>query len=264
LCERPLTQSEIKAWSKDDKAKKNWVTSSKGFKARVEDVIRLSKAAVTPRSNKKARTGDRSGAETCDGGVTDAPDSSGDESRAETSDGGVTDVPSESDVEDAEVRVTANTKSGFAFTAVEVADWLAKRVDGFMQFADRWTVTGRMVEDYKLAALKRAVEDVGMGMALSTVVLEELAAIEDAVVVIPASSFRSKSRVASTAAVVAPGVKDLKFGLGARRVSATQLLNSWSLAIYWCDVRVFWLDGGVECKGGYCVALPGLQVYDSA
>ena len=88
LCERPLTQSEIKAWSKDGKAKKDWVTSSKGFKARVEDVIRLSKAAVTPRPNKRTRTDDRSGAETSDGRVTEAPDSSGDESRAETSDGG--------------------------------------------------------------------------------------------------------------------------------------------------------------------------------
>ena len=249
LCERPLTQSEIKAWSKDGKAKRDWVTSSKGFKARVEDVIRLSKAAVTPRPNKKARTDDRSGAETSDGGVTEAPDSSGDESRAETSDGGVTDALSGSDAENSDVRLTANTKSGFAFTAVEVADWLAKRVDGFMQFADKWTITGRMVQDYKLAALKRAVEGVGMGMALSTVVVEELAAIGDAALVIPASSFRSRSRVASTAAVVAPNLKDLKFGLGPRRVSAAQLLNSWQLAIYWCDLRVLWLDRGVESKG---------------
>ena len=249
LCERPLTQSEIKAWSKDGKAKKDWVTSSKEFKAKVEEIIRLSKAAVTPRPNKKARGDDRSGAETSDGGVTEVPDSSGEESRAETSDGGVTEALSESEAEDSEVRVTANTKSGFAFTAVEVADWLAKRVDGFMQFADKWTITGRMVQDYKLSALKRAVEGVGMGMALSTVVLEELAAIEGAVVVIPVSSFRSQARVASSAAVVAPGLRDLKFGLGARRVSAAQLLRNWSLAMYWCDLRVFWLDGGVECKG---------------
>ena len=86
-------------------------------------------------------------------------------------------------------------------------------------------------------------------MVLSTVVVEELAAICDAVVVIPASSFRSSSRVASTAAVVASGLRDLKFGLGNRRVSAAQLLRSWALAVYWCDLRVFWLDRGVECKG---------------
>ena len=146
--------------------------------------------------------------------------------------------------------ITTNTKSGYAFTAVEVADRLAKRVDGFMQFADKWTITGRMVQDYKLAALKRAVEGVGMGMALSTVVVEELAAIDCAVVVIPASSFRpSASRAASTAALVAPGLRNLKFGLENRRVSAAQLQNSWVLAIYGCDLRVFWLEGGVECKG---------------
>ena len=112
-------------------------------------------------------------------------------------------------------------KSGFNFTAVEVADWLAKRVAGFMQFADKWTITGRMVQDFNVAALKRAVEGVGMGMALSTVVAEELPAIEDAVVVKAVSSFRAhKSRAASAAAKVAPNLRNLKFGLGNRRVSA--------------------------------------------
>ena len=86
----------------DGKAKKDWVTSSKGFKARVEEVIRLSKAAVTPRPRKAARTGDKSGAVTSDGGVTEAPDSSGYESRA-TSDGGVTEAHSGSEGDESDV-----------------------------------------------------------------------------------------------------------------------------------------------------------------
>ena len=158
---RPLTQSEIKAWSKDGKAKKDWVTSSKGFRARVEEVIRLSKAAVTLDPKRRLELGIEV--------VLRLP--MGESPRRQTllarrvepiSDGGVTDVFSGSDTQELEVRITANTKSGYAFTAVEVADWLAKRVDGFMQFADKLTVTGRMVQDPKLSALKRAVEGVGM------------------------------------------------------------------------------------------------------
>ena len=130
--------------------------------------------------------------------------------------------------------------SGFAFAAPEVAEWLSMQVEDFSRFAEKLTITGRMAKWFQSFSTPEGGScGVGVEIALATVVVEELAALE-------ASIGPSKALAASSAASVTPSLRDLKFGLETRK----NLRHSFEIACPWLSAgATFEFLNRVECKG---------------